>query len=246
MIDVDFDFTTDSPRYWDGFWKRNNGLGKGGSDPDASSPTLKSYHQLLWSRELPNGQKMVLEKGNSYNYLSWNDFRFGSDSIIATFRWRKNQKLIAQVFDKVGDYKTYYENILHASYTIGGMIIFPKHKASINQNRGRNGLISDRWDMTLECIRRYYNDEDSPLYQTLQSDKSFFDLFVDFQGYVDFFFLQDCVSTNYSSVNNWSGNFDFEKRGIPETIDEYFGYINNELEFLNKRNQRIKDYIERE
>ena len=39
-IDVAFDFTTDSPGYWDGFWERNNGLGAGACDPDACSPTL--------------------------------------------------------------------------------------------------------------------------------------------------------------------------------------------------------------
>lgn len=37
MIDVNFDFTTDSPRYWDGFWERKGGLGAGACDPDACS-----------------------------------------------------------------------------------------------------------------------------------------------------------------------------------------------------------------
>ena len=35
MIDVNYDFTTDSRGYWDGFWTRNDGLGYGGSDPDS-------------------------------------------------------------------------------------------------------------------------------------------------------------------------------------------------------------------
>ena len=26
-IDVNFDFTSDTPGFWDGFWKRNSGLG---------------------------------------------------------------------------------------------------------------------------------------------------------------------------------------------------------------------------
>ena len=30
-IDVDFDFTMDSPGYWDRFWENNNGLGAGGA-----------------------------------------------------------------------------------------------------------------------------------------------------------------------------------------------------------------------
>ncbi len=50
MIDINFDFTTDSPGYWDGFWQRGDGLGEGGSDPDKASPTLRTYHQMLWSK----------------------------------------------------------------------------------------------------------------------------------------------------------------------------------------------------
>ena len=60
-IDVDFDFTSDTPGYWDDFWTRRNGLGLGRLDPDTFSPTLREYHKILWSRELPNGEHMVLE-----------------------------------------------------------------------------------------------------------------------------------------------------------------------------------------
>ena len=88
-MDVKFDFTTDSPNYWDGFWERNDGLGYGGSDPDASSPTLRNYHRQLWSKPLPNGQFLELSEGSGRNYLFWNDFRFGSDSIIVSLRYRR-------------------------------------------------------------------------------------------------------------------------------------------------------------
>lgn len=54
-IDVNFDFTTDTPHFWDGFWSYKNGLGGSRSDPDALSKTLQKYHQLLWSKKLPNG-----------------------------------------------------------------------------------------------------------------------------------------------------------------------------------------------
>ena len=40
MIDVGFDFTSDSPGYWDKFWENNDGLGGGGSDPDSASAVL--------------------------------------------------------------------------------------------------------------------------------------------------------------------------------------------------------------
>ena len=83
-IDVTFDFTSDTPYYWDGFW--NNELGYSKRDPDSKSPMLRKYHQILWSRELPCGEKMELTDGKSRYYLKWKDFYFGSDSILVSFR----------------------------------------------------------------------------------------------------------------------------------------------------------------
>ena len=141
--------------------------------------------------------------------------------------------------------KEYYEDLLRKGYTIGGMVIFPQHPGSMNQNRGTNSKISDRWDLTLDCIRRYYEGVDSPLYKTIERDKDFFDLFIDFKGYVDFFFLQDCVSSDYSKVDIWCGDASFEKSGLPETVDDYFTFIEKEHVFLTKRNQRIMAYCQK-
>ena len=243
MIDVTFDFTTDSYKYWEGFWERNDGLGYGYSDPDSSSPTLQRYHQILWSRELPNGEKMDLKIGSGSNYLTWKGFQFGSDSIIVGFRYKKYRHIIEQVMQRVPDYKQYYEDFIRKAYTIGGMIIFPKHQHSMNQEKGTNRLISDRWDLTLECIRRHYAGEESPLSGVTQRDKEFYDLFVDFKGYVDFFFLQDCVSEDYSSVDVWCGKNDFSKAGLPETVEEYFLFMEKQMEFLEKRNIHISDHF---
>lgn len=244
MIDVSFDFTTDSPNYWDGFWNRCDGLGEGGSDPDLASPTLRTYHQRLWSKELPNKDYLNLQIGKDvkYDYLTWKDYRFASDSIIVGLRYYHYRYMIDQVYKHVGDYKSFFERLIHKSYTIGGMIIFPKHQVSMNQSKGMNRIISDRWDLTLECIRRYYAGEKSPLYETIIRDKEFFDLFNDFKGYVDFFLLQDCVSDDYSSVECWSGDFSFNKRGLPESLEEYFTFLEKEFDFLDKRNNRINQY----
>ena len=70
----------------------------------------------------------------------------------------------------------------------------------------------------------------------------FYDLFVDFKGYVDFFFLQDCVSEDYSSVNIWMGDASFRKSGLPETVEDYFNFLLKEHIFLDKRNLRIQEY----
>ena len=244
MIDTSFDFTTDSPGYWEGFWERNGGLGAGGSDPDNASPTLQKYHKELWSRLLPNGEVMELKMGSGPYYLTWKDFRFGSDSIIVSLRYKKYRHMIEQVKERVGDYKNYYENFLRRANTIGGMIIFPKHPASMNQNRGTNKYIADRWDLTLECIRRYYNGRPSPLYETIEADRKFYELFCDFKGYVDFFFLQDAVTDDYMNVKIWCGDASFTEDGLPKTADEYFALIEKEFDFLNKRNERIKKFCE--
>jgi len=228
MLDTTFDFRTDTPK---------------GKDPDKYSKTLKKYHQALWSKELPNGEKMnLMISADPYYYLTWKDFDFGSDSIIVELRYKKYKHVIDKVAEIVGDVDAYYENLVRRSYTMGGMIIFPKHVNSMNQRRGTCGQISDRWDLTLECIRRYYNGKESPLSSVIESDKDFYDLFLDFNGYVDFFFLQDCVSDDYSEVDIWCGDNSFEKSGLPETVEDYFNFIHKEHEFLDKRNERIKKY----
>ena len=242
-FDVAFDFTSDTPNYWNNFWD-DHILGGGGADPDAVSKTLQTYHQFLWSKPLPNGEQLRLEKGAGYNYLTWKNFRFGRDSILASFRYVKYRKTLEEVSKALPDYQSFIESFLHKAYTIGGSIIFPKEN-SINRARGLNPQIRDRWDLTLECIRRYYQEENSPLYDTLVKNKSFFDLFVDFKGYVDFFYLQDCVSNGYQSVVFWLDEGDFSKDPLPQNTDEYLLWIENQLDFVSKRNKRIELDIQR-
>ncbi len=246
IIDTTFDFTTDTPGYWDGYWERKGGIGAGGNDPDASSRTLQNYHRLLCSRKLPCGERMELCSGYGSNYLTWRGFRFGSDSIAVSFRYERNRELLTDVKRTVSDYRAFIENYVRASYTMGGMIIFPKHQNSINQLRGTNSLIRDRWDLTLECIRRHYAKEDSPLSDVMNRDDDSFELFVDFKGYVDYFFLQDCVTEDYSKVKIWLGKGDFtEEYPMPKTVKEYLEWIRIQLEFVKQRNSRIQTFSEK-
>lgn len=240
-IDVAFDFTTDTPKYWDNFWD-DKILGGGGADPDAASITLQNYHQLLWSKPLPNGEYINLTSGKGSNYLTWKNFRFGSDSILASFRYVRYRDMLENVSKSISNYQDFIESFIHKTYTIGGSIIFPKEN-SINRARGVNPFIKDRWDLTLECIRKYYKDEYSPLYETLAMNKEFFDLFVDFKGYVDFFFLQDCVSEDYQSVVFWIGDGDLSKNPMPKSVDEYLLWIDKQLNFVSKRNKRIESSL---
>ena len=228
MIDITFDFQTDT---------------LAGKDPDYYSKTMKEYHRLLWSKSLPNGECMQLEGNRGGYYLRWNDFYFGSDSIIISFRY--NKKLMDQVKDAVPDYDVFMKELFHKSYTVGGTILFPMHAMSLNQRRGMHPRIRDRFDLTLECIRRFYNGETSPLIKGLEQDRTFFELFVDFKGYVDFFFLNDCVSADYGKVNCWYGDMTFQHNAMPQTLDDYWKFLDYQSDFLEKRNQRIKLYADR-
>ena len=154
-IDIHFDVQTDSK----------------GKDPDSASPTLRAYHQLLWSKPLPNGQEMKLEIEK--NCLKWGDIWFGCDSITASFlHWRFPLK--EYVEQHIPDFAKWKKDYWHKTYTIGGSIIFPMHKWSMNQARGCSVKICDRWDLTLECIRRFYAGEPTPLDKALVKDREFF------------------------------------------------------------------------
>lgn len=74
------------------------------------------------------------------------------------------------------------------------------------------------------------------------SFEEFFDLFVDFKGFVDFFFLQDCVDEHYEKVNLWLGESFFEKNPYPHSASEYLAWIEAEYDFLRKRNRRIEEF----
>ena len=223
-IDITFDVRTDS----------------NGKDPDSASKTLRSYHQFLWSKQLPNGQQMKLEVVKN-GYLGWGDFYFGSDSIIVSFN-NARFKLMDEIEHNITNYPQYREDYLRKSYTIAGCTIFPQMKGSINQTRGCSPKICDRWDLTLECIKRYYDGESSPLDTALQRNKDFFKLFVDFKGYVDFFFFQDCVDENYN-VKQWLDTPLFISNPMPPSVKSYKSWIDKELDFVNKRGKRIKDYL---
>ena len=105
--------------------------------------------------------------------------------------------------------------------------------------------IGDRFELTLECIRRFNINKESPLSHTLTKYKDFFDLFIDFSGYVDFFMLQDFIYDNEKI--NFSLQFDnFDRPALPQTVDEYKQYKNHTIDLMNSRNKRILESIKTE
>jgi len=226
-IDTTFDFRSDTPQ---------------GKDPDAWSPTLRRYHRLLWSKQLPGGEPFGLDVTSPDSYLhhrsELGEFRLSSDSVIPSFsRARELKDIIGQIPEAET------EAFLHIGYTIGGMMVFPGYqvdrKMTINQHRGCHPRIRDRFDLTLECIRRHYLDEASPLSATLARYADFFSLFGDFAGYVDFFYLRDLVDEATLTIE-FSLPFEgFDASPLPRPMDSYIAYRQRAIEFIEARNRRI-------
>ena len=128
-------------------------------------------------------------------------------------------------------------------YTIGAMMVFPRNrvdgKQTLNGARGFPRKIADRMDLTLESIRRHYAGQASPLADTLTRYDDFFALFEDFQGYVDFFVLQDLVVDDYSAVRFFMPFDDFTTPSVPKDVDAYRGYRRLSIDFVEARNRRI-------
>ncbi len=222
-IDITFDFRSDTPE---------------GKDPDAASPTLRRYHKLLWSKTLPGGAPFDLSDSRPGCYLyhrsGAGEFFLASDAVIPSFRKVPHIKALIpeeeiEAFNAIG-------------YTIGGMMVFPGNKVdgkmTINGARGFHPLVKDRFDLTLECIRRHYAGEASPLSEPLRRHADFFMLFADFRGYVDFFLLQDFVAGNEVKISKPYD--DFRSSPVPKDANEYRAYRDDAVAFINERNWRIQ------
>lgn len=222
-IDVDFDYRLDSKC----------------GDPDTDSRKLYTAHKVLWNKKLPCGKVLEtnIAEGNYGRLLLCNNQyeNLSSDRMCPHFNGKYNGK-----FDGwLSDFDI--EILKHKVRTIGGHIVFPAHQKNgftINQARGVNKAISDRFDLTLECIRRFYKKEQSPLFATLARYSDFFEMFVDFDGYIDFFILQDFIDEKKQVKFSLPFN-DFIRSPLPQTIDEYKQYKEHVVSLIDIRNKRI-------
>ena len=225
-IDINFNVYSDTPE---------------GKDPDSFSSTLRNYHKFLWSKRLPNKEEFCLnlDKPKLLHHKSaLGEFFLSSDAIGHTYsRVKKMSHIIDEIsHEEINDF-------FSICSTIGAYVIFPakriNNKMTINGARGVNHKIQDRFDLTLECIRRHYLNQQSPLTDVLERNANFFKLFSDFKGYVDYFLLQDLVERNYEAIKFWSNFDNFETGPLPINKEEYVSYKEKVINFVNRRNQRI-------
>lgn len=226
IIDTAFDFRSDSPK----------------GDPDKHSPTLHRFHRALWSKQLPSGEPFDLEDGRPGNYLvhrsALGTFTLSSDASIATLRKRARAIVEQLGTDALEEFQA-------TGYTMGGMMLFPSNrvdgKMTLNGARGWHPRIADRLDLTLECIRRHYLEERSPLSATLTRYQEFFAIFGNFSGYVDHFLLQDLVTDDGEAIDFFMSFDDFKKPHVPRDVETYRDYRRRSIEFVRSRNRRIDD-----
>lgn len=232
VIDITFDFRQDTPQ---------------GKDPDAYSPTLRRYHRMLWSKSLPSGEHFELLDTTPQVYLhhrsALGEFWLASDTVIPSFtRENKIRHVIEQISPKDLD------RFNAIGYTMGGMMLWPGQrvgrKMTINQQRGCHPRIKDRFDLTVECIKRYYNGAQSPLSDTFARYDDFFKLFENFKGFVEYFLLQDIVSSNFQTVYLFAPFNGFDASPLPQNLNEYSEYMADAIQFIKARNLRISQYWE--
>lgn len=233
-IDTAFKMYSDTPRL----------------DPDTHSLTLHKYHLLLWNKVLPTGKMYELSSNQTRPYYlhhmsELGNFKLSSDSIIHTYSKWKNQKMV-EIIEQVDSAEV--DSFYDLANTIGAYVIFPanklNNKPTINGARGINPKIKDRFDLTLECIRRWYIGIESPLFADIERYKCFFDLFRDFQGYIKFFLLEDLVDKELDAIRFWLPFVSFNKTApLPSCSIEYAKYMENASAFVKLRNLRIEKWV---
>lgn len=228
-IDITFDFRSDL-------------TGKN-PDPDAASPTLLRYHHLLWSKPLPSGRQFELTPWNCVPYALTHESELGSfwltsDTVLATFTRRPDMK---SIIEQLPPEDIHALNAI--TYTIGGMMLWPglqiDRGPTINQARGLHPRIADRFDLTVDCVRRHYEGETHPLVATFDRYRDFFDLFGDFAGFVGFWLLDDLVDAD-GRVSLFLPSNDFTLPSVPRNLDDYLQFCANTITFAMARNERIK------
>jgi hypothetical protein len=248
MIPVDFDYLKDTDP---------------GKDPDSFSKALNQHHQVMWSKPLPSGKVFNLEKeiGAGGKLLlvhrsEIGEFCLSSDALVHPLFFSRNRDKVN--FDETVSYRNRFpwpeiqaripevvREFWAMDLGIACYTIFPakqvNRKNTINQKRGFSGKICDRFDLTLECIRRFYENrnQDHPLAGELSRYASFFDLFGSFEGYVRFFHFQGLLNESGGGINFWLPFDDFQRSPLPQSVEEYITYKEAVCSFVLDRRRRI-------
>ena len=228
---------------------------KVGQDPDKLSQKLAIHHQILWSKKTASGNDLKFTpsfENGAYrlHYLVNGIDKIATSDCIANSHIENNKsKKYTEYREKMKKElpgkEEEYERI---GRTIGGHIIFPgivEPGANRTINVIRGLVMKDRIDLTLEAIKRFYDDSEdkNPLINVLNATKYFYDLFGSFKNFIDFFLLNDYVDDNYNVkfLLPFSGSFS-DAHYEPRNYDECKILTIKTIELCKKRNDRIFNF----
>lgn len=297
FIDINVDNITKNEmpiyyNYYDSKYQNEKSL----PDPDYECRRLYEFHGRLWKKQRTNNIPDVFICDKSiWLKLNGNNITLKSDSFISIgWHYVKLQTVINKAKNKIKEeyidkeinnidqelkkkrkcksdfslWKNFVWLYLQKANTIGGFVVFPRQRSSINGQRGLNPHINDRFDLTLECIRRYYEKREqsekdynfNPLYNIFNKGINidfFDDIFGSFKKYIDFFLLNSWVkedeehhyhvknllhtSKNKDKERNMQilDNWDFNQKPLPQDEDEWWTFYRNIMKRLDVRNQQI-------
>ena len=232
-VDTSFDVRTDAA----------------GRDPDSHSAALRGFHRALWSKPLPRGATFDLD-GDLRHESTLGTFQLASDAITNTYSMRDRPRALVEARTGVPQHEI--DAFYDLGCTVGAYTVFPRpvhangrRRISINQARGMHPRIGDRFDLTLECIRRHYLGMAHPLEPAFVWYRDFFDLFDDFPGYVRFFLLEDLVTDDFAAVRFLIDFDGFQRTPLPlRSADEYRTYMDRSMDFVRARNSRVDRYVQ--
>lgn len=201
-----------------GFWDeaKSYNYKKGNIKTDCDAKSVRLYEQMMeWlnGRTLPNGNTLNLEYKGKFSLMSGNISLTG-DNMFTRFCGRVPQLTESLEKKKGVNWESYQQQIIRSGWQIGGEIVFPCHRNSLNGMRGLNRKIMDRFDLTLECIKNYYEGKGSPLSWVIEADRERFEQFVSFSGFL-VLLISFCLTTglmnNIKSLTSWGPEKFFPK-----------------------------------
>lgn len=227
-------------------------------DPDKVNPQLRQAHRLLWSKAPRGRQPLVLSALKWSDYLkvvsSPDGWTVGSDNFATT-----HTNALRAFAERL---EGFTDGHLCEFCTIGGYIVFPNRLAqqrptttnptarrwSVNQARGMERQISDRFDLTLEAIRLFYEGtvhrNENPIGDVLEAYRWWFELFGKgtdgFLAFADFFLLTPMLDGQglVKPFKPLTLAFDHALPKDDETA--YRAYIADQLDFVRRRNELIQ------
>lgn len=141
-------------------------------DPDSVHAGLRESHRILLSRPLPNGDSWSFQPARGWYLKSVEprtgeplEWSVGSDNFATT-----HTNALPGMAEKIPGYENRH---LHEFCQVGGYIVFPNgleqtrptkvrpRKWTLNQAKGCDRRISDRFDLTLEAIRLFFDGKTS-------------------------------------------------------------------------------------